>query len=487
MDKKITKAIKIGLFAGLGITTTIGANNALAADCASLPASRATEFHGDLADNDLSLAMAGNQWVVFDQVVRAFNESRGLDNTTPAKTDAWSSVDYDNPSNRYFIELIPPGQETNQIISGCMTLGNEKETNFLPLVIRTKFDVFASTNYNLMQKLATNDFVTEAVPYTKNKLTLMVAAGNPANIGTGATDLDRIFDAAMDLLHDCDHDASGCTGGDPGIVVSEVDHINEGIHNGINKMYKLMDKYIRDNDPDPTAAGSMTAQLDTALAAVAIPQPGSPAETRTAEEGITTNFDLASNSHCHYWSDTDGDGVESTDEHNAHGATALRLCEYAVLNKSNTHETRVHHVETPSGILGKSGFTAVDVGPVWVSELQFAKNAGDSVDGSTMPDSVNQPVVYSLALLSTAGNNGTDTARIALAQDFINFLTEANEPGVKKGVAQQIYEAGGFLHMCYGHGDATTGCHDGTDFVNDFAGGFTYSKDTEGDLIVTPR
>ena len=100
------------------------------------------------------------------------------------------------------------------------------------------------------------------------------------------------------------------------------------------------------------------AALNALLAAVSVPQPNSPAETRTAEEGITTDFNLATNPECHYSGHaTIADGT-------------LRLCEFAILNKSNTHETRVHHVETPSRILSGDS----DVGPVWVSELQLAVN-----------------------------------------------------------------------------------------------------------------
>jgi len=236
--------------------------------------------------------------------------------------------------------------------------------------------------------------------------------GVPGTPGT-----DDIADATLDLL-------------DPAIRVSQVDHINEGVHRGINNMYKRMDEYTRLNSPADVAA------LDVLLAAVANPQPGSPAETRTAEEGITTNFNLATNPECHYSGHaTIPDGT-------------LRLCEFAVLNKSNTHETRVHHVETPSRILAGDS----DVGPVWVSELKYAQDAGDPVSGSTMPDVVNVPVVYSVAFLATQSNRHRK-----LAEDFVDFLL---------GDATQIYVDGGFLSL-----------------VGDEAGE-RYSFDKEGNLII---
>ena len=230
-----------------------------------------------------------------------------------------------NKGADYFIELIPPGQIRNQIKSGCMLLGNvdpnDPERNFMPSSIQVEFDVFASTNYPLMRDLAASGFVSEAKPYIKNKLDLLVLENNPEGIGdgmmplgvipTGDPDMDKIVDIVFDLL-------------DQDVPVSQVDHINEGIHNAINAMYQRMDEYIRDN-----GTSSQVDELDARLAAVAMPQPGSPAATRT---GISTNFNLATNPACNY-----GDGT-------------LRFCEFAVLNKANTHETRVHHVETPERV-----------------------------------------------------------------------------------------------------------------------------------------
>ena len=96
-----------------------------------------------------------------------------------------------------------------------MVLGNDEERNFLPTSIQVNFDVFASTNYNLMRDLAANGFLTEALPYIKNKLDLMVAEGNPLGIGTAGDSGTHahIVDIVMDLL-------------DENIVVSQVDHIN---------------------------------------------------------------------------------------------------------------------------------------------------------------------------------------------------------------------------------------------------------------------
>jgi hypothetical protein len=427
--------------------------------CAFLPADRATEFHGNPDDADLRLGMAGNQWVVFDKVMQGFNLYRGTgDGSEPQHYDNpfWTLAELNDAARQYYIQLIPPGQIRNQIKSGCMVLGNDEERNFLPMSIQVDFDAFSSTNYNLMRDLAANGFVTEALPYIKNKLDLMVAEGNPKGIGTaGPTGTyEHVFDIVMDLLDDCDSDATGCIGGgDPGIVVSEVDHINEGIHRAINNMYKAMDEYIREH-------GSVAdvAALDAALAAVAVPQPGSPADTRT---GVSTDFNLATNPECHYAG------------HPAIADGTLRFCEFAVLNKANSHETRVHHVETPGGILGEPGFVPVDVGPVWISELgyQLVRNVPveGMVPGSFPPPGVvgpadadpaiNNPATYSIAVLATADNG----RHRKLARKFIDF--------VRSPEGQTAYTDGGFIGLT----------------AEELNAGECYAKDKEGNLVITPR
>jgi len=391
----------------------------LQGNCAELPASRTTEFHGNVQTSNLNLAMAGNQWVVFDHFMQAFNEHRALTeddiDLTAIGNQPRTLAGLQSKGADYFIELIPPGLERNQIKSGCMLLGNEDDRNYLPTSIQVDFDIFASTNYNLMRDLATNGFITEARPYIRNQLTLMTDAGNTSGIGTGA---DAIIDGTLDLL-------------DPAVRVSEVDHINEGVHRGINNMYRAMDEYTRLN-----GSAAEIATLDTLLAAVADPQPGSPAATRT---GVTTNFNLATNAQCHYVGHaTIADGT-------------LRMCEFAILNKANTHETRVHHVETPARILAGES----DTGPVWVSELQLAINNGDAVSGYQPADSVNKPVVYSYAFLATGSKKHKK-----LAKKWVNFLLSAE--------GTQIYVDGGF--------SALTGTEQGE----------AYSFDAAGNLVVTP-
>jgi hypothetical protein len=114
-----------GVFAGKDSYTLQGT-------CAFLPADRATEFHGNPDRSKLNLGMAGNQWVVFDKAMQQFNVYIGKgDGTEPAHrpndSTGFTLADLNDNANRYFIELIPPGQIRNQIKTGCMTLGNDEE------------------------------------------------------------------------------------------------------------------------------------------------------------------------------------------------------------------------------------------------------------------------------------------------------------------------------------------------------------------------
>lgn len=452
-NKNVLKCAVLGLSAGammIGSSTAAFAGKSydLQGTCAFLPAARATEFHGNPQKSQLRLGMAGNQWVVFDNTMRAFNLSEGNDPTAPVHRPNDGSgitlADLKDDANKYFIELIPPGQIRKQIKTGCMTLGNDEERNFLPGNIQVDFDVFASTNYNLMQDLANNGFIDEAVPYIRNRLDLMVAAGNPKEIGntnyTGDNEFDTQFDIIMDLL-------SGS------VIASSLDHINEGIHNAANGYMKKAHGYVKDplndrsiymaytyaDNTTETATKLASVWIQDALNKVATPMAGSPG----AERLVTG--DAGENHSSHNLVDN-GCGV----------AGAYTFCEYAVLNKANTHESRVHHVETPNGVLRDdaaamppvvgapaNGFEPVDVGYVWITELAFQINAGNELvtgmNGTELttlgiPNTagVNADKIYSLALLATSKNKVKGRA-------FIDFLRSPE--------GQLTYTAGGFTGM----------------------------------------
>ena len=425
-----------------------GDSYTLKGPCAFLPADRATEFHGNADRSKLNLGMAGNQWVVFEEAMQQFNVYIGKgDGSEPAyrpnsgdEEKDFTLADLNDNANRYFVELIPPGQIRAQIKSGCMLLGNDEARNFLPGNFQVDFDVFASTNYNLMQDLANNGFIDEAVPYISNRLDLMVAVNNPKGIGntvhTGNADFDTQFDIIMDLLS-----------GD--VIASSLDHINEGIHNAANNYMKNAHKWVKANDlgttinmtykyadgTSETAGKTASEWIQAALAKVATPMPGSPGAERLISGDAGENHATATPPGHDLVARGCVDGGE------------LLFCEYAVLNKASTHESRVHHVETPNGILGVEGYEPVDVGFVWITELAYQLNNDnfgvqgmvgnqDITDlgiprpaGST---NVNNDITYSLALLATSRHEKR-------GRQFIDFLRSPE--------GQLVYTNGGFTGL----------------------------------------
>lgn len=447
MFKKTTILSKALLSGFIALACTGGSSAVLAGKpgdsytlqgpCAFLPADRATEFHGNANRSKLNLGMAGNQWVVFEKAMQEFNVYIGKgDGTEPAyrpnDANRFTLADLNDNANRYFVELIPPGQIRAQIKSGCMLLGNDEDRNFLPGNFQVDFDVFASTNYNLMQDLANNGFIDEAVPYISNRLDLMVAVGNPKGVGdtvhTGIPDFDTQFDIIMDLLS-----------GD--VTASSLDHINEGIHNAANNYMKAAHNWVKANDQTVTmtykyADGTMetatktgSAWIQAALNKVATPMAGSPGAERLISGDAGENH-----------------ASHDLDQRDCGTAGDYLFCEYAVLNKASTHESRVHHVETPGGIQNEPGFVPVDVGFVWITELAFQLNKGNfnvqgMVGNQDITDlgiprptgsDVNKDITYSLALLATSENQKR-------GRQFIDFLRSPS--------GQEVYTDGGFTGL----------------------------------------
>ena len=478
--KSLLATLATGLLLGTSATYADDDKSyTLKGTCAFLPAARATEFHGNPERSKLNLGMAGNQWVVFEGAMQAFNLSQGYDSTQPAyrenNADGFTLADLKNDkANRYFIELIPPGQIRKQIKTGCLTLGNDEDRNFLPGNLQVDFDVFASTNYDLMQDLANSGFIDEAVPYIRNRLDLMVAAGNPKGIGAGlgssaygsdgiAYDeaFDRQFDIVMDLM-------SG------NVIASSLDHINEGIHNASNGYMKKVHGYIKQNDREvyiasyTDAAGnihsgtkSAKAWVQIALAPVVTPMAGSPGAERLVSRDSGEKHAIVGGHDMATFQDNKGPGA-------CWKGGAPHFCELAILNKANTHESRVHHVETPNGIIEEDGFEPVDVGYVWITELAFQINAGNNAvtgmngtDLSTLgiPNTagVNADKIYSLAHLATSKNEKK-------GRQFIEFLRSPE--------GQAAYTAGGF-----------TGLKDAADFDD----GRCYAKPVNGVSVATLR
>ena len=118
---------------------------------------------GDSYTADLVMYLAGNQFMVMEDLIQDFQ----------AKHPGIKTV---------YVETIPPGQIfKNQLLKQGMIEGQKTAQN--P-------DLFASVNINHLRKLKKKGLMEDHAIYIHNKLELMVAKGNPKGI-KGPEDLVR--------------------------------------------------------------------------------------------------------------------------------------------------------------------------------------------------------------------------------------------------------------------------------------------------------
>lgn len=110
---------------------------------------------GDSYKADLVMYLAGNQFMVMEELIKDFQK----------KNPGIKSV---------YVETIPPGQILKTQILKQGEIRGEK-TNQNP-------DLFASVNQNHMKKLRKKGRMDKYMIYTHNKLELMIKKGNPKNI-----------------------------------------------------------------------------------------------------------------------------------------------------------------------------------------------------------------------------------------------------------------------------------------------------------------
>ena len=126
----------------------------------TIPTDRVEDLHNlEIADSaDLILFMAGNQFMVMDEIVSAFQKKH------PEIT-------------RIFYETLPPGLELRQILAGGAYFRDR-------LIIAVHPDIYASVNERAMKVLMDNDHIElgDYRIYLHNRLTMMVPEGNPAGI-----------------------------------------------------------------------------------------------------------------------------------------------------------------------------------------------------------------------------------------------------------------------------------------------------------------
>ena len=118
---------------------------------------------GDSYKADLVMYLAGNQFMVMEELIQAFQEK--------------------NPDIKsVYVETIPPGQILKEQILKQGSIKGQK-TSMAP-------DLFASVNLAHLEKLKSRGKMEYHIIYTHNRLELMVAKGNPKNV-SGPKDLER--------------------------------------------------------------------------------------------------------------------------------------------------------------------------------------------------------------------------------------------------------------------------------------------------------
>jgi ABC-type molybdate transport system substrate-binding protein len=118
---------------------------------------------GDSYTSDLVMYLAGNQFMVMNELINDFQK----------KNPGIKSI---------YVETIPPGQ----ILKGQIL----KQGQINGVNTAQNPDLFASVNLGHLKKLKSKDMMDDYMIYVHNKLELMVAKGNPKNI-KGPKDLAR--------------------------------------------------------------------------------------------------------------------------------------------------------------------------------------------------------------------------------------------------------------------------------------------------------
>ncbi|MBX2856579.1 MAG: substrate-binding domain-containing protein [Rhodobacteraceae bacterium] len=122
--------------------------------------------YGEIGDSytaDLVMYLAGNQFMVMEELIQDFQ----------AKNSEIKTV---------YVETIPPGQ----ILKGQIL--NQGEINGQKTAQNP--DIYASVNLGHLKQLKKAEIMDEYMVYIHNKLELMIAEGNPKNI-VGIKDLGR--------------------------------------------------------------------------------------------------------------------------------------------------------------------------------------------------------------------------------------------------------------------------------------------------------
>lgn len=120
-----------------------------------IPEDKERDIHGleYMKDAELILFMAGNQFMVMEDLLKAFKDDFGI--------------------KKIFYETLPPGLLLKQILEGA---------KFKNIVLPRIPDVYTSVSEDSMKLLKEKEFIDEYFVYLHNRIVLMVPQGNPKGI-----------------------------------------------------------------------------------------------------------------------------------------------------------------------------------------------------------------------------------------------------------------------------------------------------------------
>ncbi|UCC56751.1 MAG: substrate-binding domain-containing protein [Gammaproteobacteria bacterium] len=379
-----------------------------------------TQFHGNPHKAELTLFMAGNQFVVMDNLIAEFKKQ------------------YPKYDNIHYV-TIPPGQELNWILNGgaewraadfpdVQELDKngsdnpddwEMNTTAEPGVgfQMTKLpDVYTTVARGHMTQLANAGLAKTAFTYTHNQLALMAHTdqvdailaianaqslfpGQPGQTGDGELTAEGLYRVlASDM-----------------VWLSEPDIQTQGIERHIWRMYTNASYAVFDCETTPAQPVCGVLVNDV--------RPNVP----------DTCTDMGA------WFASKGEPDESLRKI----VYQLKRCDegdYTSEEDATTFITAVHHLETPANIF--DGLPSrLTVGPVWGTEVEFQQFRKDEpdivairIDDAAGPDGKalnrSDDVNYLATKVESAKYPGA-------AKDFLNFL--------KSVEAQFILEQAGFI------------------------------------------
>jgi len=380
-----------------------------------------TQFHGDPENAQLRLFMAGNQFVVMDNLIAEFKKQ------------------YPKYQEIYYV-TIPPGKELQWILRGGAEWRAADFPNVQELIkpdpndpatwymqetaapgsgfkMLNMPDVYTTVARGHMNQLGAAGLADEFFTYTHNQLAVMAHTDQVSALQAIA-DNDSTFPGKPGFNSDGELTAEGFYRiFASGLVwISEPDIQTQGIERHIWRMYTNVSQAAFDCAGDPSQDVCSVVVND-----VFPPAPD----------------DCVNNS---------GFFQNESDDSLRKIVYQLKRCDegpYIDPNDATTFVTAVHHLETPANINDGLPLGRLTVGPVWGTEVefqQFRKNNPDivaiRVDDSPGPDGKalnrSDDVNYLATKIDTANERNSLAAR-----SFLEFL--------KSPEAQVILERAGFI------------------------------------------